>query len=107
MNFSKEIGTHLASVISEMVNEDEKPKSGGPGTYNVHNKSGEYVMWHRNFKDAKYHAEKIGGTHKKVPAEAKPKADHSGATIRMPDGSFKPMTKANVKITTDHHWKQS
>ncbi len=68
-----------------------------PGFYNVFTADGNYVSWYRHFKDAKYHAEKIGGTAIKVPATAKTTKPWTGPMLRLDDGSMVPFTRANLK----------
>lgn len=69
-----------------------------PGTYTIYDAAGNYAGWQRHYKDARYHAFRIGGKAVKVKASAKPATPWTGDTIRMKDGSFAPMTKANIKI---------
>jgi hypothetical protein len=70
-----------------------------PGTYNIFNSQGECVGWQRHSKDARLHAASIGGTALKVPKSQRQECPVND-TIKMPDGTFAPMTRANIKLAT-------
>lgn len=70
-------------------------RGGGPGTYNILDKDGNVVGWDRSGKEAKFRAQGIGGRAVKVAAVKS--SQESGHEIKMPDGTFVPMTKKSIK----------
>ena len=86
-------------TFKALVEELEPVQRGGPGTYHIHDKEGKYVGWQRHYKDAKFHASQIGGKAVKVPKKSS-ESNQTKHVIKMPDGTFAPMTKANIKTAT-------
>lgn len=80
-----------------MLNNTVTEPTSEAGSYNIYDAAGKFVGWNRYYKDAIYRAEQIGGKAIKVKASLKgaPWTNHA---IRMQDGSFQPMTKANIKL---------
>jgi hypothetical protein len=100
-----EMGRKGGKVYAEKLKSGEVPHTettnSRPGTYSLYDAAGNYAGWYRHFKDAKFAASQIGGKTVKIAALPKPVFEPKNL-IKMPDGSFAPMTNANIKIATDY-----